>query len=227
MVRCPAGVRMQPPRPKEVVALTRRMALAVLMSGCVSIPRGRPKDVSPERLRRAIESLVSIAGERRFARLRGALDWLQAAERQTDIGLVSDEYCASLERASKVLLEYKWSAGAQASVLEDVALELEAKGRHCLALRIGMGGAVTLTVRTMRAVEFVSGWQVQYLLKFDDWLRWDPRTFPQLSSPTVARVEPGRYWFWAKDPRSRTNGERQLVEVVGQSDMVVDLPVPQ
>jgi hypothetical protein len=72
----------------------------------------------------------------------------------------------------------------------------------------------------------VADWQVLYLLKFDEWLKTPPRNFLRVSSPTEMNVEPGRYWIWAHDPATGRTSDRVLVEVAGQKELLLDLPVP-
>lgn len=155
------------------------------------------------------------------ARYAAAVRWLQNNAPKTDPGALTREYLQSLERAAAVLGER-----TDPAVLEDVTRELEAKVTHCRLLGVGMGGSIALKVNTRRAGAVVGDWQVQYLLKFDDWLKTPPRTFPRVSSPTDARVEPGRYWIWARDPATGRTSDRVLVEVAGRTDLLVDLPVP-
>jgi hypothetical protein len=154
-------------------------------------------------------------------RYAAAVRWLQNNAPKTNPALVTREYVQALERAAAVI-----GQRTDPAVLEDVTRELEAKVTHCRLLGVGMGGSIALKVNTRRAGAVVGDWQVHYLLKFDDWLKTPPRTFPRVSSPTDARVEPGRYWIWARDPATGRTSERMLVEVAGRTDLLVDLPVP-
>lgn len=155
------------------------------------------------------------------ARYDAAVRWLQNNAPKTNPSLVTREYVQALERAAAVL-----GQRSDPAVLEDVTRELEAKVTHCRLLGVGMGGSIALKVNTRRGSAVVGDWQVLYLLKFDDWLKTPPRTFPRVSSPTDARVEPGRYWIWARDPTTGRTSDRVLVEVAGRADLLVDLPVP-
>jgi hypothetical protein len=161
------------------------------------------------------------AGPSVSARLESAVRWLRNNAPKSDPALVTREYVASLERAAALL-----GRQPDPAAVEDVVRELEAKVHHCRTLGVGMGGSVALVVTTRRGGLVVDNRQVQYLLKFDEWLKTPPRTFPRVSSPTEARVEPGRYWIWARDPATGTAGERVLVEVAGRSNFAVDIPVP-
>jgi hypothetical protein len=50
--------------------------------------------------------------------------------------------------------------------------------------------------------------------------------FPTLSAPAVTRLDPGRYWLWARDPSTGRTSERSLLKVSGQQEFSIDLPVP-
>ena len=113
------------------------------------------------------------------------------------------------------------------SLILDVTSELEAKVEHCRVLGVGMGGSVLIRVNTRRRAQSVGDWQVQYLLKiYEHIAAVTPLTFPRLSTPTETRVEPGRYWVWARDPATGRTTERVLLRVAGQPELAVDLVVP-
>jgi hypothetical protein len=175
-----------------------RSALTALRTSVASVPAGLPSD-----------------------RLTSAVAWLENNYSKTSPETVSEEYVRSLQRASELL-----SRLPTAEVVEDVASELEARVDHCRRLGIGMGGVVLLKVNTRQGARVVGDWEVLYLLKFDDWLKTPPRNFLRVSSPTEMTLEPGRYWIWARDPATRKTGERVLVQVSGQTELVLDLPVP-
>jgi hypothetical protein len=135
---------------------------------------------------------------------------------------VSPEYTRSLQLATGLL-----KTRPSEAVLKDIADDLEAKRQHCSELGVGMGGTVVVTVRTPRAGVTVNNWQVQYLLKFYESVSGaQPGTFGRVSSPTVATLEPGRYWIWARDPSSGKTSERVLTRVAGAKQVEVDVPVP-
>ena len=218
--------RGAPQRSALVSIMTRCLVFAALLSVVVPSEALAQEPVTTRQLTNAVARLASFIrpeaspGATRFA---SAVRWLQNNTAKTDAASVSREYVGALERAATLLETQGQGLG---SVLEDVTRELEAKVQHCRALGVGMGGVVALKVNTRRGNAVVGDWQVQYLLKFDDWLRTPPRTFPRVSSPTDARVEPGRYWIWARDPVTGTTSGRLLVDVAGRADMLVDLPVP-
>jgi len=90
-----------------------------------------------------------------------------------------------------------------------------------------MGGSVVLRVNTRRQSQTINNWQVLYLLKIYEGARGTaPTTFPTLSAPAETRLEPGRYWIWARDPATGRTSERALVRVSGKQEFRIDLPVP-
>jgi hypothetical protein len=170
-------------------------------------------------LRRAVERLPTIV---RSPSLVAAVDWLSRRAAATNPADVSQEYVRSLQQAADLLNKHP-----SADVIDDVVGELEAKVDHCRALGIGMGGSVLLRVSTRRGSQTVGDWQVLYLLKiYERASSASPVTFPALSTPTDARLDPGRYWIWARDPASGRTSERALMRVAGQTEFRVDLPVP-
>ena len=172
----------------------------------------------------ALQRAVSLVTDRRYRpRLESAFLWLDRRRAASDTA-VSDEYIRSLQRIADLLERRRLNLTA--ALLDDVTQELEAKVDHCRTLGIGMGGSVRLTVNTRRGAQVVPNWQVFYLLKFDEWLKTPPRTFPRVSSPTDFDVDPGRYWMWARDPATGKAGERVLVDVEKKTEIAVDLPVP-
>jgi hypothetical protein len=205
--------------------MTKRLTLAATLM--LTISHASSAQVSPPRpdLPAAVATLArSSAGlpdNLRTSRLTAAVQWLQNNVGKTRPENISPEYARSLERASAVL-----SGSPNAAAVEDVTRELEAKVEHCRRLGVGMGGSVSINVNTRRAGRVVSDWQVLYLLKFDDWLKTPPRNFPRVSSPTEMNVEPGRYWVWARDPATGKTSDRVLVEIAGQKELSLDLPVP-
>ena|SRR5439155_5578037 len=185
-------------------------ALAQLQSAAADItPDFFGRDPNPDRIAEA-------------NRLKAAVDWLNGPVAKARTAGVSPEYLRSLQRAAE-LLKQKPSVEA----VRDVTSDLEAKVEHCRALGVGMGGSVALKINTRRPSGPVSDWQVIYLLKIYEHLSAaSPISFPRLSTPTEATVEPGRYWVWARDPGTGRTSERALVRVVGQKELLVDLPVP-
>jgi hypothetical protein len=216
-----------------------------LMKGCLialalltfAFPGTLPAQVSAVDLKQTLERLRSAAAEvspdffgsgandggiAEVSRLKAAVDWLYGRTETTDPAGVSPEYLRSLQRAAE-LLKRRPSTDA----VRDVTTELEAKVEHCRLLGVGMGGSVALKINTRSPSGPVSDWQVVYLLKIYEYVSGaSPINFPRLSTPTDATVEPGRYWVWARDPATGRTSERALVRVVGQKELLVDLPVP-
>ena len=154
--------------------------------------------------------------------LTPAVTWLINNVGKSDTSVVSGEYLESLRRAAELLKGSK-----DQRLILDVTSELEAKVEHCRVLGVGMGGSVLIRVNTRRSAQSVGDWQVQYLLKIYEYITAaTPLTFPRLSTPTETRVEPGRYWVWARDPTTGRTTERVLVRVAGQPELAVDLVVP-
>jgi hypothetical protein len=200
--------------------MTRRRLLVVLLLATSPVAAGA-QEVSAFELRRALDRLATAAAPLPLPRLADAIRWLRNNQDRADLTKLTAEYVRTLERAAD-MLEHRWDPTA----IEDLTRELEAKVQHCQVLGVGMGGSVALRVNTRRRGAVVPEWQVLYLLKFDEWLKTPPRTFPRVSTPTDASVEPGRYWIWARDPATGTTSERVLVDVFGTPSLQVDVPVP-
>jgi hypothetical protein len=170
------------------------------------------------RLQRAADDL----GPRRPAELVEAVQWLQRRVSQTDPSQVSAQYLRTLTNAATLL-----TGAPSPNVVDDITEELEAKVDHCRTLGIGMGGSVLLRVNTRRGSDTVNNWQVFYLLKIYERAEGTaPTTFATLSAPAETRLEPGRYWIWARDPATGRTSERALLRVSGKQEFRIDLPVP-
>ena len=212
------------PREVACVRMPRRLLIAVFVVLLVQPSRAQVA-VSPGELAGAVHVLALSVGalpaQLRSSRLADSVGWLQNNVGKTRAENVTLEYARSLERAAAVL-----AGQPSAAVVEDVTRELEAKVAHCKRLGVGMGGRVSITVNTKRGGRVVNDWGVLYQLKFDEWLKTPPRNFLRLSSPTQMNVEPGRYWIWARETATGRTSERFLVEVAGQTQFAVDLPVP-
>jgi len=196
----------------QVRAEDMRQALAQLRAAVDAIPqeargrRGRGNRPSPDQIKR----------------LQSAVDWLNNRVASTDPNGVSEDYLRSLQRAAELLKQ-----NPSAAVVDDVLADLETKVEHCKMLGIGMGGSVLVRIDTRRPSGPVSDWQVLSLLKIYERVNGaSPVTFPKLSTPTESRLDPGRYWIWAREPATGRTTERSLVRVVGQKELLVDLPVP-
>lgn len=204
--------------------MPRRLAIVVFVLSLAQ-PSSAQLAVSPAELAGAVRVLALSVGalspQQRSTRLADSVTWLQNNVGRTRAENVSQDYVRSLERVAAVL-----AGQPSAEVVEDITRDLEAKVTHCKKLGVGMGGLVSMTVNTKRGGRVVSEWEVLYQLKFDEWLKTPPRNFLRLSSPTAMNVEPGRYWIWAREANTGRTSERVLVEVAGQTQFAVDLPVP-
>jgi hypothetical protein len=210
--------------------MTRRSVFIVAFALALSREAEAQDAVSPAELQAAVTTLAkAVSGEREGGslkkreppseRLVNATRWLQNNAKSAKG--VSRAYVRSLERAARLL-----SQSPSEEVVEDVTLDLELKVQHCRTLGVGMGGTVLLKVNTRRGGLVVSDWQVLYLLKFDEFLKTDPRSFLRVTSPADMNLEPGRYRIWALDPATGKTSNRVLVDVGGQKELTLDLPVP-
>jgi hypothetical protein len=169
-------------------------------------------------LERSVDRLASRAPRK----LVEAVQWLRGHAGSTNPGEISRGYLQALAYAAAAL-----EADPTPLTIEDIADELEAKVDHCEELRIGMGGSVQLRVNTRRGSETVHNWQVFYLLKiYENASGASANAFATLSAPAETRLEPGRYWIWARDPATGRTGERTLFKVAGRQEFTLDLPVP-
>ncbi len=198
--------------------------LLIVALTLVMMPARASAQVSASDLAGALADLTSSVNalpmSLRSTRLLTAVEWLNSRSVKADLGVMSRDYVASLSRAAGLLRK---QPGAEA--VEDVTSELEAKVEHCRKLGVGMGGSVLVKVNTRRGLGTVSGLEVLYLLKFDDWLRTPARNFARMSSPTEMTIDPGRYWVWARDPANGTTSDRVLIQVAGQKEVTIDLAV--
>jgi hypothetical protein len=203
--------------------------LAIIISGEAGAQtRAQAEDVrlALRDLRAAIDALPANL---RSQRLQRATDWLVGKamtlpgvpQDSTNPADVSDEYVRTLQRAAELLRQQRTAA-----VVEDVTLELEAKVEHCRRLGIGMGGTVLLKVNTQRDGVVVRNLDVKYLVKFFEFVTGaTAASFPGESSPVEKDVPPGRYLIWASNPTTGQTSARKLVDVFGQKEIVVSLPV--
>ena len=191
-----------------------------------AFPVNAPGQVRANELQETVSALRSVADSvppiLKPPGLTQAVTWMVNNVAKSDPSTLSPDYLDSLRQAVDLL-----KGSRDQRVLLDVTSELEAKVEHCRLLGVGMGGSVLMRVHTRRGGQSVGGWQVQYLLKIYEHIPSPtPATFPILSTPTEARVEPGRYWVWARDPATGRTTDRVLLRVVGQSELAVDLFVP-
>ena len=132
-------------------------------------------------------------------------------------------YMAALQRATDVLRQEP-----SAAAVEDVALDLEAKVAHCRRLKIGMGGTVVLRVNTRRDGVDVRNLEVQYIPKFFEFVKGGDRDQLPWRELTrrEARPRPAATCSGLVSPSVPASGALlRRVDVYGQPEVVVDLPV--
>jgi hypothetical protein len=208
-------------RPRIMNARVPLVVALTVMVAATGSAQNRAADLAGAvvQLQRAVEGLPAKA---KGPRLEQATGWLTRRSATANPADISPEYVRTLQRAAALLTERPTK-----DVIADVTAELEAKVDHCKKLGTGMGGSVLLQVSTRHGSRTVSDWQVFYLLKiYERVSAAAPVTFPTLSTPTETRLDPGRYWLWARDPTTGRTSERALVRVAGQTALRVDLPVP-
>jgi hypothetical protein len=143
---------------------------------------------------------------------------------------IPPEYSASLRQCLKLLdraLESDQEGPAFAA-LQVAADDLHIKAEHCRKSGVGLGGMVTVVVRTRKAGREQRDLQVLYLPKMMEALKdAQPDHFPKFSSPTSHVLAPGRYVMWTREPQSSMTGSRTIVRIGdGNKTVEWDLPVP-
>ena len=203
--------------------MTRGVLLATVLTLCA--PGAARAQVDREQLSLALVQLQRAVDDlrpERPARLVEAVQWLQRRAATSDPSEISPGYLRTLTNAAALL-----GGTPSLNLIEDITEELEAKVDHCRDLGIGMGGSVVVRVSTRRGADTVGNWQVVYLLKiYERATGASPTTFATLSTPAEARLDPGRYWIWARDPATGRVSERALFRISGQQEFRLDLPVP-
>lgn len=169
-----------------------------------------------------LERSVDRLGSRAPGRLVEAVRWMRSHAGSTNPAQISPAYLQTLSYAAAAL-----DAEPTPLTIEDIADELDAKVDHCEELGIGMGGVIRLRVNTRRGADTVNNWQVFSLLKiYEHASGASAAAFATLSAPAETRLEPGRYWIWARDPATGRTSERTLFKVAGRQEFSLDLPVP-
>ena len=179
-----------------------------------------------ESLKDVLQRLLAACPERQSddcARINNVASWY--SKRLSDSRwrpTYSRDYFLSLQAMADTL-----QTNPEVQIVKDIADELEARRDYCVLNNVGMGGSVTVHVHTRNQQKEVANWQVYYLLKiFERNSAAAPGAFLKWSSPASETIEPGRYWFWAKDPRTNSQSERKLVPLSGIQTVSVDLFVP-
>jgi hypothetical protein len=179
-----------------------------------------------ESLKEVLERLLTACRERQSddcSRIRNVVNWYSARLSAPQWRpAYSRDYFLSLQAMADIL-----QTNPEVQIVKDIADELEARRDYCVLNNVGMGGSVTVSVHTRNQQKEVPNWQVYYLLKiFERNPAVAPGAFLKWSSPASEIVEPGRYWFWAKDPKTNSQSERKLVSLSGAQAVSVDLFVP-
>jgi hypothetical protein len=193
--------------------------LSLLVTGAASAQVQRSEvTLAIAQLERSVDRLGSRAPDK----LVTAVRWLRGHATSANPAQISRPYLQALTYAAAAL-----DADPTRLTIDDIADELEAKVDHCEELGVGMGGAIQLRANTRRGSQTVHNWQVFYLLKiYERASGASPNTFATLSAPAETRLEPGRYWIWARDPTTGRTSERTLFKIAGKQEFSVDLPVP-
>ena len=209
-----------------IIAVNVRSRIVIGIGLLLALPLQAAGQVRASDLQETVVALSKVAESIPAALkppgLTPSVTWMMNNIKKTDPSAVSPEYLESLRLAAELL-----KGSRDPRFIQDVTSELEAKVEHCRALGVGMGGSILMRVNTRSRAQSVGDWQVQYLLKIYEHIAGAaPLTFPRLSTPTETRMEPGRYWVWARDPATGRTSERVLVRVAGQPELAVDLAVP-
>ena len=143
---------------------------------------------------------------------------------------VPPEYSASLRQCLKLLdraIESE-QEGPAFSALQVAADDLHIKADHCRKSGVGLGGMVTVVVRTRKGGREQRDLQVLYLPKLMEVVKdAQPDQFPKFSSPTSHVLAPGRYVMWTREPQTNMTGARTIVRIGdGNKTAEWDLPVP-
>lgn len=143
---------------------------------------------------------------------------------------VPAEYSTSLQMPLRLLdLALKSSEEGHAfSALQAAADDLHIKAEHCRRSGDGLGGMVTVVIRTRNGDREQRNLQVLYMPKLMEAVKnAQPEQFPKLSSPTSHDLPPGRYLMWTREPQSNMMGARTIVRIGdGNKTAAWDLPAP-
>lgn len=140
------------------------------------------------------------------------------------------EYSANLQMSLRLLeLALKSEEEGHAfSALQAAADDLHIKAEHCRKSGVGLGGMVTVVIRTRSGDREQRNLQVLYMPKLMEMVKdAQPDQFPKFSSPTSHVLPPGRYLMWTREPQSNMLGARTIVRIGdGNKAAEWDLPVP-
>ncbi len=206
------GIAKQPPRPTALPQSPQvKATLATLSTALARVPPASASvRAAQRRAASALSQLQALSGK-----------W--PAESPADYRDNLSGEAAALDAALKA-----GTADSLAATLDAIAEDLEAKLEHCNLSGGKLGGSVVVRVRTVAGSQEKGSWQVFYMPRvFEAASNASPDLFPQLSSPTVETLVPGRYVMWVRDPATARLGERTVVKVgEGKKELILDLPVP-
>lgn len=221
------------------IALLASQDLVPAQAGPRSQEPGRPGRADPpppltqslDALADLVKRVPNISLSVNFAefRVRVVVSKLQPlaaqwpAQSPADYRANLDRYVSALDQAIRANDPDRLQA-----VLEALADDLEIKLEHCDRSGGKLGGSVVVTVRTVSGEQESRNWQVFYLPKvFEAMGGVSADRFPQLSSPTIETLVPGRYVMWVRDTTGEHTSEKSLVKVgEGKKDLLVELVVP-
>ena len=129
---------------------------------------------------------------------------------------IPPEYSASLRLCLRLLdraLESE-QEGPAFSALQAAADDLHIKAEHCRKSGVGLGGMVTVVIRTRSGDREQRNLQVLYMPKLMEVVKGaQPDQFPKFSSPTSHVLPPGRYLMWTREPQTNMTGARTIVRI--------------
>ncbi|MBM3801555.1 MAG: hypothetical protein FJW26_04490 [Acidimicrobiia bacterium] len=181
-----------------------------------------------DRLWRISQKLTAIDARRMAA--SATADVNELVRSWTPTATVSSDYVASLHLSLESLdlaLQSK-QEGPAFLALQAAADDLRIKADHCRKAGVGLGGMVTVIVRTRKGQREQRNLQVLYLPKLTEVVKeTEPSQFPSFSSPTSHTLPPGRYLMWTREPQSQMMGARSMVRIGdGRKTVEWELPVP-
>jgi hypothetical protein len=197
----PQGGRAETDTPRKMPSLippTARETLFNLRDRLQNIPQKLP---APDARQIAASALADV----NFM-IRG---WTAGSK-------IPPEYSASLRLCLRLLdraLESE-QEGPAFSALQAAADDLHIKAEHCRKSGVGLGGMVTVVIRTRSGDREQRNLQVLYMPKLMEVVKGaQPDQFPKFSSPTSHVLPPGRYLMWTREPQTNMTGARTIVRI--------------
>jgi hypothetical protein len=184
--------------------------------GCLSAVAIRLESEFPK-----VTELTAVAGTE-VSYLKDSWHWGE---------FVSPAYQESLVQTFAVLaLAAREPDGHQAySILDAVVEDLKIKANHCRKSNRGLGGDITVKVKTLRNTRDDPGWVIYYTLGIFEYAKnHRPDRFMELSSPSIGTLPAGRYLLWARKPGLPENApaRKELFRIGdGAKELTLDLLV--